>query len=451
MQSPKQFALAILFGYYIALFYLFGVWMVSLSQPEAYMDEPFHEKQTIAYCDGKWSEWDPKITTFPGLYLFFKLLTLMGVSCQLQNMRFLNIFFSCGILVLTAIICSRLNPQYRSDQIIMKSLIGFSFPFLFSSYFLYYTDAGSLFFVLATYLAALNKRYFLSSMLGFAAIMFRQNNIVWCFYIVMHSIIDDFYRERTTEELQQWNLSALLLAFVRHIFSHLGSILLNFSGFLGLAFMFAAFLYRNKSAVLGDASAHEFSLHFAQMNYFVVVLAMTNAFQLLQQDNRKFFGLYLQRRFFSKWNLALMILFALVLFIVVRDYTIAHLYLLSDNRHLTFYLWRKIIDPFRYHLIPLYLASYLYCWFLLNKGFKLEVLQVWCYAFVCGLVLVPTPLLEVRYFIVPLYLSLLQLDYKGICGYYTLIAFCFVNLITTYLFLALPFLSNDGSVSRFMW
>lgn len=32
-------------------------------------DEPFHVPQTQAYCAGRWGEWDPKITTFPGLYL----------------------------------------------------------------------------------------------------------------------------------------------------------------------------------------------------------------------------------------------------------------------------------------------------------------------------------------------------------------------------------------------
>ena len=33
-------------------------------------DEPFHVPQTQRYCAGRWREWDPKITTFPGLYLF---------------------------------------------------------------------------------------------------------------------------------------------------------------------------------------------------------------------------------------------------------------------------------------------------------------------------------------------------------------------------------------------
>ena len=32
-------------------------------------DEPFHARQTRQYCTGNWADWDPKITTFPGLYL----------------------------------------------------------------------------------------------------------------------------------------------------------------------------------------------------------------------------------------------------------------------------------------------------------------------------------------------------------------------------------------------
>ena len=43
--------------------------LVNKIVPEPYMDEFFHVRQTQAYCAGRWAEWDPKITTFPGLYL----------------------------------------------------------------------------------------------------------------------------------------------------------------------------------------------------------------------------------------------------------------------------------------------------------------------------------------------------------------------------------------------
>ena len=32
-------------------------------------DETFHVGQTQQYCRGLWKHWDPKITTFPGLYI----------------------------------------------------------------------------------------------------------------------------------------------------------------------------------------------------------------------------------------------------------------------------------------------------------------------------------------------------------------------------------------------
>ena len=35
----------------------------------AAQDEPFHVVQTQHYCRGRLDVWDPKITTFPGLYL----------------------------------------------------------------------------------------------------------------------------------------------------------------------------------------------------------------------------------------------------------------------------------------------------------------------------------------------------------------------------------------------
>ena len=45
-------------------------------------DEPFHVRQTRQYCEGNWDDWDPKITTFPGLYLagvgYARLLQLVS-------------------------------------------------------------------------------------------------------------------------------------------------------------------------------------------------------------------------------------------------------------------------------------------------------------------------------------------------------------------------------------
>lgn len=40
-------------------------------------DEPFHANQTQKYCQGRFREWDPKITTFPGLYAVGAVMGVM--------------------------------------------------------------------------------------------------------------------------------------------------------------------------------------------------------------------------------------------------------------------------------------------------------------------------------------------------------------------------------------
>ena len=48
-------------------------------------DEPFHVPQTQRYCSGLFHRWDPKITTFPGLYIIgtahARTLQLLGSVC----------------------------------------------------------------------------------------------------------------------------------------------------------------------------------------------------------------------------------------------------------------------------------------------------------------------------------------------------------------------------------
>lgn len=81
-----------------------------------------------------------------------------------------------------------------------------------------------------------------------------------------------------------------------------------------------------------DASAHQFSLHLAQTNYFAVILALTNIFQLCQMEFRKFARIYLRARLLTRINIALLCIFTILLYIVVRDYTYDFRPLLVLNR-----------------------------------------------------------------------------------------------------------------------
>ena len=66
---------------------------------------------------------------------------------------------------------------------LISSLATASLPPLFFFNFLYYTDPGSLFFVLLMYLFDLEDHTYLAALFGFLSLLFRQTNIVWVFFV----------------------------------------------------------------------------------------------------------------------------------------------------------------------------------------------------------------------------------------------------------------------------
>ena len=69
--------------------------LVSQRVAEPYMDEIFHIPQARRYCDGNFTEWDSKITTLPGLYVFsfglldpvFKASSALGLNIVPEEAR----------------------------------------------------------------------------------------------------------------------------------------------------------------------------------------------------------------------------------------------------------------------------------------------------------------------------------------------------------------------------
>ena len=87
-------------------------------------DEPFHVPQTQHYCCGDFSHWDPKITTFPGLYVVgaaygralhalsqvWRPLSL-SVACNVTALRSLNLLLGCACFLVLRALCLRLHPR----------------------------------------------------------------------------------------------------------------------------------------------------------------------------------------------------------------------------------------------------------------------------------------------------------------------------------------------------
>ena len=124
--------------------------LFSAHAPDAYMDEPFHVNQTQKYCAGQLHEWDPKITTFPGLYVFAALPSWIGAAvglsgapawCTLSYLRGLNLLPALATPYLLLLLIRRLHPNTSPSDALANAVLLSLAPTHFFYHFLYYTDS----------------------------------------------------------------------------------------------------------------------------------------------------------------------------------------------------------------------------------------------------------------------------------------------------------------------
>ena len=213
-----------------------------------------------------------------------------------------------------------------------------------------------------------------------------------------------------------------------------------------VAILFISFVYWNKGLVVGDRQAHQATVHIPQLFYFFALTTGFASFHLTHFLKPFIAGCL------RKWWLSVAAVVTITF--IVHFNTIVHPYLLADNRHYTFYVWKRIFEqrPFgRYVLFPLYMfGAYVVYWILQKKQSFLFVAAF----FTCSLLsLVPQRLLEIRYFFIPFLFTRLHISpQSGPALIFEFLAFISINVITIYLFLSKPFYWSDSPlVQRFMW
>lgn len=110
--------------------------------------------------------------------------------CTVNALRFTNILFSIGLYFVLVSLISTLSATPKSFRLNLYALTLSWFPVGFFYNFLYYTDPGSTFFVLFSYLLVKKKSYFLSGIIGLISLTFRQTNVIWLCLFMMIVIID---------------------------------------------------------------------------------------------------------------------------------------------------------------------------------------------------------------------------------------------------------------------
>ncbi|KAI1273218.1 DIE2/ALG10 family-domain-containing protein [Xylaria sp. FL0933] len=384
-------------------------WLLAVTKhlSEPYLDEVFHIPQAQVYCQGRYLEWDDKITTPPGLYISTIIFNqLLRLPCSVYNLRSFNVVVVSCISVFVLVCRARLaQPSGKPDierQVTVRDIvtainIGL-FPVLFFFSGLYYTDPSSTLIVLLAYTnhltrvgtkqpSLLNDVYCLA--LGIITLAFRQTNIFWVVVFmggleVIHAIktlnpepVETPPFQTTSEQIgfYAWRYSlgdihdvSLSLAqpidVILCILSigiaatcNLPTVLRRFLWPHGVVLAaFVAFVVWNGGVVLGDKSNHVATIHVAQLLYiwpffafFSVPLFIPYLLNSVIASYQKLTSHIRQKSFQGLFSInhavaVLVIYGALAISLfIVRFNTIIHPFTLADNRHYVFYVFRYSI------------------------------------------------------------------------------------------------------------
>ena len=213
--------------------------------------------------------------------------------------------------------------------------------------------------------------------------------------------------------------------------------------------LFGAFVFINDGIVVGDRTSHQAILHLPQLLYFSCVTLVFASPILITVDKLRRFQHTVQK----KWHyVSLAVLFCVY---IILKHSYVHPYLLADNRHYVFYLWRWLLGKvlLRLLLIPVYIYS---AWSM-NDSLRTNphCTILWRLVFlvcVCAAV-VPQKLLEFRYFILPFVFFRLHVQKQSMQTLILELALHLViNSFTIIVFLSKSFKWNDiEEPQRIIW
>ncbi|XP_055903262.1 putative Dol-P-Glc:Glc(2)Man(9)GlcNAc(2)-PP-Dol alpha-1,2-glucosyltransferase [Eupeodes corollae] len=381
---------------------------------QSVIDEEFHLRQGLHYCHKRFSEWDPKITTFPGLYIA-SIIVIPFDMCNVYGLRLVSLLASTCNVYLIFKIRERATPLQRNSLVLAIESMSISLlpPLYFFSH-LYYTDVLSMTFFLAMYYYWSKRSHGISAIFGAFSVLVRQTNIVWVVLLLGVCFLDELiemyaYRKgikrKSTISLCSVKTIASIASSWGVVLQSIVNTLKLFYGYITVMVVFVAFVVSNGSIVVGDKSAHEATLHVPQIFYFGLFTLIFGAPVLFEKARETLRTLTKSKKFYA----ASLIIFL----IVVRYNTMAHPYLLADNRHYTFYIWNRFYGKyewFRFVIVPLYVLALKVIQLSmahLSSGFQL-MFWVSCFTALCC-----QKLLEVRYFLIPFMILRLNLKIRN--------------------------------------
>ncbi|KAK4938000.1 glucosyltransferase [Elasticomyces elasticus] len=415
--------------------------LVNQIVPVPYLDEVFHVPQAQAYWLGKWSHWDAKITTPPGLYVYSYIVNsirdffTLNFRPSINQWRATNVLLLYMLLVALYILAAVSKRPVNHEGILQREFNIVMFPLIFFFSGLYYTDLFSVFSVVLAhifwsagtsaqgYTKVLHQTLHLGA--GLISLASRQTNIFWvAVYLgglqvietIKHQVGPNKVHDPPILEAYFEEFPIFGISIVQSAITMIPQLLIDLWPQISLIISFAAFVLWNGGVVLGDKDNHIATIHLPQMLYiwpFVVFFSWPVLLPQLAQ-------LSSFRRRLPRLTTALC--FMILMLAVVKFNTVIHPFTLADNRHYTFYVFRILRQHWliKYAAVPIYFVCAALVIGALGGGpaearseseaaqnrvlfgedtIHASFMLVWLIA--TALSLVSAPLVEPRYFILP--------------------------------------------------
>lgn len=226
--------------------------------PHEIADEGFHAPQVWLFTNGDYRITDG-LTTIPTYHAAVAFLSRCAGLNSVTEWR-----IASSVVALLAIpLFYRLRKKLHPADAESRTQLFFLCPYLFPMFFVIYTDAWSLLFLLLSLERMLSGRPWQSAGAGLLALLIRQTNIIGLLFIVGLDYL------RTHEGMPS---RATILQFLR---KHVGMIL------VGL--LFAGFVVWNGGIAIHDKSQHPLSFNLANLHFFLLLQGLLFLPHVLQK------------------------------------------------------------------------------------------------------------------------------------------------------------------------
>lgn len=203
---------------FIALSFVAAILAINLLNPtHCFIDEGSHAAQIYIYLRGENYIFKDN-ATFPTYHAVVSSIARVLHWTSVPGLRVASIVLSLCCLVPAISIGRSLHRAHATTALLQFVFLPILFPF----FFLLYTDAFALLFVLSSVAMALKNRPVLAGFAAIAAVAVRQNMIVWLTFVFFLLYVREFgwritLRDALTHARRCWAFIAGAVAFVTFV------------------------------------------------------------------------------------------------------------------------------------------------------------------------------------------------------------------------------------------